>query len=160
MPLVEDVKDARGATSAAVDKVTGEAYWKKTSGLMWTVLAIWFVAGFLVHGFEYQVAVREGDPGVQNRGQILAAYFYAGGGFPRGPAVLGQNQSDHLGLEVPLAIGQQGFAVGDQAKLVLAWDVLGQKHPDRGVHGQGSLDLHAQLVSLGAGAAHGNGVQE
>lgn len=51
MPLVEDVKEARGATSAAVDKATGEAYWKKTSGLMWTVLTIWFVAGFLVHAF-------------------------------------------------------------------------------------------------------------
>jgi len=51
MPVVEDVKEARGATSAAVDKVTGEAYWKKTSGLMWTVMAIWFVAGFLVHLF-------------------------------------------------------------------------------------------------------------
>lgn len=51
MPLVEDVKEARGATSAAVDKATGEAYWKKTSGLMWTVMAIWFVAGFGIHLF-------------------------------------------------------------------------------------------------------------
>ncbi|PWS38345.1 DUF4212 domain-containing protein [Falsiroseomonas bella] len=51
MPLVEDVKEARGATSAAVDRATGEAYWKKTSGLMWTVLAIWFVAGFGIHLF-------------------------------------------------------------------------------------------------------------
>jgi putative solute:sodium symporter small subunit len=51
MPLVEDVKETRGATSAAVDRVTGEAYWKKTSGLMWTVMAIWFVAGFGIHVF-------------------------------------------------------------------------------------------------------------
>jgi putative solute:sodium symporter small subunit len=51
MPLVEDVKESRGATSAAVDRATGEAYWKKTSGLMWTVLAIWFAAGFGVHFF-------------------------------------------------------------------------------------------------------------
>ena len=51
MPLVEDVKETRGASVAAVDRVTGEAYWKKTSGLMWTVMAIWFVAGFGVHVF-------------------------------------------------------------------------------------------------------------
>lgn len=51
MPLVEDVKEARGATSAAVDKATGEAYWKKTSGLMWIVLAIWAFAGFGIHLF-------------------------------------------------------------------------------------------------------------
>jgi putative solute:sodium symporter small subunit len=50
MPLVEDV-DVRSATGAAVDRATGEAYWKKTSGLMWTVLAIWFVAGFGIHLF-------------------------------------------------------------------------------------------------------------
>lgn len=51
MPLVEDVKEQRGARSAATDKKTGEAYWKKTSGLMWTVMAIWFVAGFVIHLF-------------------------------------------------------------------------------------------------------------
>jgi putative solute:sodium symporter small subunit len=50
MPLVEDV-NVRSATGAAVDRATGEAYWKKTSGLMWTVLAIWFVAGFGIHLF-------------------------------------------------------------------------------------------------------------
>ncbi|MBW7851113.1 MAG: DUF4212 domain-containing protein [Rhodospirillales bacterium] len=26
-------------------------YWSKTSTLMWTVLAIWFVFGFLIHAF-------------------------------------------------------------------------------------------------------------
>ena len=51
MPLVEDSQEARSATSAAVDKATAEAYLKKTSGLMWTTLAIWFVAGFVVHLF-------------------------------------------------------------------------------------------------------------
>jgi len=51
MPLVEDAGPARSATSAAVDRATGEAYWRKTSGLMWTVLAIWAVAGFGVHLF-------------------------------------------------------------------------------------------------------------
>lgn len=49
MPLVEDVQESRGATSAAVDKATGEAYWKKTSALMWLVLGIWAFAGFGVH---------------------------------------------------------------------------------------------------------------
>jgi putative solute:sodium symporter small subunit len=49
MPLVEDAKEARGATSAAVDKTTGDAYWQKTSGLMWILLAIWFFASFVIH---------------------------------------------------------------------------------------------------------------
>ncbi|MEW5727500.1 MAG: DUF4212 domain-containing protein [Pseudomonadota bacterium] len=26
-------------------------YWGRTSGLMWTMLAIWFVAGFVIHMF-------------------------------------------------------------------------------------------------------------
>jgi putative solute:sodium symporter small subunit len=50
MPLVES-QEVQGARTAAVDRATGEAYWKKTSGLMWTVLAIWFVAGFGIHLF-------------------------------------------------------------------------------------------------------------
>jgi putative solute:sodium symporter small subunit len=51
MPLVEDAGPARSATGAAVDRATGQAYWRKTSGLMWTVLAIWVVASFAVHLF-------------------------------------------------------------------------------------------------------------
>jgi putative solute:sodium symporter small subunit len=51
MPLVEDVKEAQGASVAATDRANGEAYWKKTSGLMWTMLAIWAFAGFGVHFF-------------------------------------------------------------------------------------------------------------
>jgi len=51
MPLVESGPEPESATSAAVDEVTARAYWKKTSALMWTVLAIWFVAGFVVHLF-------------------------------------------------------------------------------------------------------------
>jgi putative solute:sodium symporter small subunit len=31
----------------SIDKA--QAYWKKTSTLMWTILAIWFVFGFLIH---------------------------------------------------------------------------------------------------------------
>jgi putative solute:sodium symporter small subunit len=55
MPLVEDAKGPRGPASAGldrgVDKATGEAYWRRTSSLMWTMLAIWAVAGFGVHLF-------------------------------------------------------------------------------------------------------------
>jgi putative solute:sodium symporter small subunit len=51
MPLVESGPEPESATAAAVDPVTAQAYWKKTSALMWTVLAIWFVAGFGVHFF-------------------------------------------------------------------------------------------------------------
>lgn len=28
-----------------------EAYWKRTSTLMWTIMVIWFVFGFVVHFF-------------------------------------------------------------------------------------------------------------
>lgn len=28
-----------------------EAHWRKTSGLMWTTLAVWFVFGFVIHAF-------------------------------------------------------------------------------------------------------------
>ncbi|MGG5820467.1 DUF4212 domain-containing protein [Falsiroseomonas sp. HW251] len=52
MPFEDvSVRPAARATTAPVDRQTGEAYWKKTSGLMWTVLAIWFFAGFGVHFF-------------------------------------------------------------------------------------------------------------
>jgi putative solute:sodium symporter small subunit len=51
MPLVEDVKLPQGGQGATLDARTGEAYWARTSGLMWTVLAIWFVAGFGIHFF-------------------------------------------------------------------------------------------------------------
>jgi putative solute:sodium symporter small subunit len=34
-----------------IDAATAAAYWKKTSGLMWTMLAIWVVAGFVIHLF-------------------------------------------------------------------------------------------------------------
>jgi len=32
-----------------------KAHWARTSGLMWTMLAIWFVAGFGVHLFAPQL---------------------------------------------------------------------------------------------------------
>ncbi len=32
-----------------------QAYWSRTSGLMWTMLAIWFLAGFGVHFFAPQL---------------------------------------------------------------------------------------------------------
>ena len=51
MPLVEDVKEAARPTGAAVDAATAAAYWRKTSSLMWAMLALWFFAGFAVHLF-------------------------------------------------------------------------------------------------------------
>ena len=51
MPLVENVVEAKGATVAATDRVNGEAYWAKTTGLMWTMLAIWFFFSFVIHMF-------------------------------------------------------------------------------------------------------------
>lgn len=40
-----------GASAPPIDPATARAYWKKTSTLMWIVLALWFVAGFGVHFF-------------------------------------------------------------------------------------------------------------
>lgn len=51
MPLVEAGNEPASATQAAVDPATARAYWAKTSGLMWTVLAMWFIAGFGIHIF-------------------------------------------------------------------------------------------------------------
>jgi putative solute:sodium symporter small subunit len=51
MPLVESGRETGSATAPPIDAATGRAYWAKTSGLMWTVLAIWFFAGFVVHFF-------------------------------------------------------------------------------------------------------------
>ncbi len=51
MPLVEEEGGrAPGAPQGpAVDAATAQAYWKKTSGLMLTVLAIWFFFSFAIH---------------------------------------------------------------------------------------------------------------
>lgn len=53
MPLVEEEANrAPGASLApAVDAATGQAYWKKTSSLMWLVLGIWFFFSFVIHFF-------------------------------------------------------------------------------------------------------------
>jgi putative solute:sodium symporter small subunit len=51
MPLVEDTSAPQSATSAATDAANGAAYWRKTSALMWLMLAIWAFAGFFIHIF-------------------------------------------------------------------------------------------------------------
>lgn len=51
MPLVEGGPPPQTAAAPAVEPAVARAYWKKTSGLMWTVLAIWFAAGFGIHLF-------------------------------------------------------------------------------------------------------------
>lgn len=51
MPLVESGGSTVSAEKAAIDPATGKLYWKKTSGLMLTILAVWFFASFLVHIF-------------------------------------------------------------------------------------------------------------
>lgn len=50
MPFVEGRSDGQ-RKEAAVDAATAAAYWRKTSGLMWLMLAIWAIAGFGVHLF-------------------------------------------------------------------------------------------------------------
>lgn len=49
--IVEPGSAPPNALPPDVDPVTAAAYWKKTSGLMWTMLAIWVVAGFIIHLF-------------------------------------------------------------------------------------------------------------
>jgi putative solute:sodium symporter small subunit len=51
MPLAEPGQSPARGDASTVDPTVARAYWKKTSTLMWTVLAIWFVAGFGVHLF-------------------------------------------------------------------------------------------------------------
>ena len=33
------------------DPAVAAAYWSRTSRLMWTMLALWFLAGFVIHAF-------------------------------------------------------------------------------------------------------------
>jgi len=51
MPLAEETQGATAAPPAVVDQATAKAYWKRTSSLMWTVLLIWFLSGFVIHIF-------------------------------------------------------------------------------------------------------------
>jgi putative solute:sodium symporter small subunit len=51
MPLVESGQEPQSASAPPVDAATARAYWAKTSGLMWTVLVVWFIAGFVIHLF-------------------------------------------------------------------------------------------------------------
>ncbi|MCS6932878.1 MAG: DUF4212 domain-containing protein [Acetobacteraceae bacterium] len=51
MPLVEDARPSEPSSGAAVDPAVAAAYWRKTSGLMWLMLGIWFVFSFAVHIF-------------------------------------------------------------------------------------------------------------
>ncbi|MBW8269879.1 DUF4212 domain-containing protein [Caldovatus aquaticus] len=51
MPAVERGAAPQAAAGPAVDPAVREAYWRKTSGLMWTMLVIWFVASFVIHAF-------------------------------------------------------------------------------------------------------------
>jgi putative solute:sodium symporter small subunit len=51
MPLVEPGRQPDAAGARTVDPAVARAYWRKTSGLMWLMLAIWFVASFLIHAF-------------------------------------------------------------------------------------------------------------
>jgi putative solute:sodium symporter small subunit len=51
MPLVEEEGGGapRSAEAPAIDAATGQAYWKKTSSLMWLVMGIWFFFSFAIH---------------------------------------------------------------------------------------------------------------
>ncbi len=48
-------------------------YWRKTSRLMWTILALWFIASFVVHFFAVPLN------GIKILGFPLGFYFAAQG---------------------------------------------------------------------------------
>lgn len=48
--IVEPGQESR-EPAAAIDPAVAQAYWKRTSSLMWTMMAIWFFAGFIIHLF-------------------------------------------------------------------------------------------------------------
>jgi putative solute:sodium symporter small subunit len=49
--IVEPGRGEPREPAAAIDPAVARAYWKRTSNLMWLMLAIWFFAGFFVHLF-------------------------------------------------------------------------------------------------------------
>lgn len=51
MPLAEPDSARPANAEPTVDTATARAYWSKTSGLMWLMLAIWALASFAVHAF-------------------------------------------------------------------------------------------------------------
>jgi len=54
MPAAEPNFTRAANAGDTVDAATAKAYWSKTSGLMWTMLIIWAIAGFGIHFFvEY-----------------------------------------------------------------------------------------------------------
>jgi len=56
-----------------VDRAQAEAYWARTSTLMWTMLVIWFVASFGIHFFAPALN------GIRIFGFPLGFYFAAQG---------------------------------------------------------------------------------
>ena len=55
MPLAEPDSVRPTSTEPAIDAATSRAYWSKTSGLMWLMLAIWAFFGFAIHFFVNQL---------------------------------------------------------------------------------------------------------
>jgi putative solute:sodium symporter small subunit len=51
MPSIEDSDTQEPDAGPPLDPQVAAAHWRKTSNLMWIMLTIWFVAGFLVHVF-------------------------------------------------------------------------------------------------------------
>jgi putative solute:sodium symporter small subunit len=51
MPSIEETRAPEPESGPPVDPQVAAAHWRKTSNLMWIMLAIWFVASFGVHLF-------------------------------------------------------------------------------------------------------------
>lgn len=51
MPLAEESKTPAPPAGPPIDPAVSAAYWRRTSSLMWIMLAIWFVASFVIHAF-------------------------------------------------------------------------------------------------------------
>ncbi|MFN6953677.1 MAG: DUF4212 domain-containing protein [Acetobacteraceae bacterium] len=51
MPSIEETRAPEPDAGPPVDPQVAAAHWRKTSNLMWIMLAIWFIAGFAIHVF-------------------------------------------------------------------------------------------------------------
>src|SRR5687767_3664004 len=49
------IKGSRSMQKPALTQERAQAYWQRTSTLMWTILAIWFFFSFVIHFFAVQL---------------------------------------------------------------------------------------------------------
>jgi putative solute:sodium symporter small subunit len=53
--LIGELRGVVSMQKPALTQERAESYWRRTSTLMWTILAIWFFFSFVVHFFAVQL---------------------------------------------------------------------------------------------------------